>query len=89
MSPSATLSLQWLDSDDKIIDGEKFSISGIQGPSNKVMLTSRLLFDRLLTSHTGVYKCVSFLTIPGTDVYNYSVNETIRVSVESKFCMTL
>ena len=84
MSPSSTLSVQWLDPDGRVVDGDSFSISGSQGPSNDIVLTSRLSFNTLLTSHTGVYTCRSLLTIPGTDIYNHSMNETIFVSVKCK-----
>ena len=81
LSPLSTLSVQWLDPNGGIIDGDRFNISGTRGPSTENMLTSRLTFHNLLTSQSGEYICRSLLTIPGTNVSNYAVDGSYFVQV--------
>lgn len=82
LSPLSTLSVQWLGPDGRVVDGDGFIINGIQGPSNTIMLTSRLTFVSLLPSQTGEYTCRSLLTIPDTEVTNHTVDATITVEVK-------
>lgn len=86
LSPMSTLSVQWLDPDGSVIDGDGFSVSGTQGPSSDIVFTSRLTFLNLLTSQSGHYICRSLLTIPGTGISNYPVDSSFFVEVnrESK-----
>ena len=48
------------------------------------MVTSRLQFKHLLTSQAGEYTCRTFLSIPSTQILNYSVVEMFTVTVRRK-----
>ena len=81
---SSTLTIQWLNPDgNAITTGNGFTISGTQGPSNDISLTSRLTFSTLLTSQAGLYTCRTLLTIPGT-VVDHSVEYNFAVTVKRK-----
>ena len=82
----STLSVQWLDPDGIVVDGDGFNISGMQGPSNDVLFTSRLTFLNLLTSQSGQYICRSRMSIPGTDISSYPIDSSflVEVNCESK-----
>ena len=86
LSPMSTLSVQWLDPDGSVVDGDGFRISGTRGPSSDTVFTSRLTFLNLLTSQSGQYICRSMLTIPGTGIINYPVGSSffVEVNCESK-----
>ena len=82
LSQASTLSVQWVDPNGNvIISGDDFSISGTQGPSSDVIITSRLTFNSLTTSQAGLYICRTFLTIPGT-VVNYQVEYRFTVTIK-------
>ena len=82
---SSTLSVQWLDSDGNLItDGDGLIITGSQGPSNDISLTSRLTFNSLLTSQAGLYTCRTLLTIPGT-VVDHPVEYNFTVAVKREY----
>ena len=51
LSSSSTISVQWLGPDGLEISGRSFSITGSEGPTYDVIVTSRLIFNSLLTSH--------------------------------------
>ena len=85
LNPASTLTVQWLNPEGNITNGDDFSISGTQGPSSEVSITSRLTFNNILmTSQAGLYTCRTLLTIPGT-VVNHEVeyNFTVTVKCES------
>ena len=85
LNPASTLTVQWLDPEgDMITSGGDFSISGTQGPSSDVSITSRLTFNSLTTSQAGLYTCRTFLTIPGT-VDNHKVEYNFTVAVKCGF----
>ena len=77
----STLSVQWLDPNGSVVDGDSFSISGTPGPSSDIILTSRLSFLNLLTSQSGEYRCRSLLSIPGTGISNHHVKGSFFVEV--------
>ena len=84
LNPASTLSVQWLDPNGNVImRGDDFSISGTQGPSSDVNITSRLTFNSLTTSQAGLYTCRTFLTIPGTGIdHQVEYNFTVTVKCE-------
>ena len=85
LSPMSTLTLQWLDSEGNLItSGDSLTITGSQGPSNDISLTSRLTFNSLLTSQAGLYTCRTLLTIPGT-VIDHPVEHNFTVAVKREY----
>ena len=85
LNPASTLSVQWLDPDGNVImRGDDFSISGTQGPSSDVNITSGLTFNSLTTSQAGLYTCRTFLTIPGT-VVSHQVEYNFTVTVKCEY----
>ena len=85
LSEESTLTVQWVDLEENVItSGDDFSISGTQGPSRDVNITSRLTFNSLTTSQAGLYTCRTFLTIPGTVIdHQVEYNFTVTVKCES------
>lgn len=86
LSSTSTLSVQWVDPDGSVVDGDQnsFSITGMQGPSNDAILTSRLTFLNILTSQSGQYTCRSLLTVPGTSINNHPIDGSFLVEVNCK-----
>ena len=84
LNPSSTLTLQWLDPDGiQITSGDRFTISGNQGPSRHFNITSRLTFNSLYTSQAGIYTCRTLLTITGT-IVDHTVTHNFTVTVKCK-----
>ena len=81
----STLTVQWLDPDGRIVDGDSFRVNGAQGPSSDVVLTSKLTFLNLSTSQSGQYTCRSLLTIPGTSISNHPVHSSFSVEVNCEY----
>ena len=68
----------------KFLDVASLYITGSEGPTNDVIVTSRLIFNSLLTSQAGEYTCRTLMTIPGTEILNHTVDATFTVIVKCK-----
>ena len=86
LSSLTAISVQWLGPNGSEISGDKFNIV-TEGSENGAVLISRLIFNNLLTSQAGDYTCRTALTIPGTDILNYTVNATFTLAVKCKLVM--
>ena len=84
LSSSTTISILWLDSNGLEVSGNQSTNMSSEGSANNDMVTNRLSFDSLLTSQAGEYTCKTAMTIPGTDILNYTVDETFIVTVKCK-----
>ena len=86
LSSLTTISIQWLDSSGlKISGGDQAINISSEGSANDAIVTSRLVFNSLLTSQAGEYTCRTSMTIPGTDIFNYTVNEAFTITVKCRF----
>ena len=86
LSSSTTISIQWLEPSGLEISGGDQAINiSSEGSANDVTVTSSLVFNSLLTSQAGEYTCRTSMTIPGTDIFNYTVDETFTIAVKCKF----
>lgn len=63
-----------------------FTITSVQESKNVV--TSRLLFNSLMTSQAGEYTCRTLLSIPNIDVFHHAVDQILTVVIECKSLFT-
>ena len=86
LSSSSMISIQWLGPDGlEVSEENQFIITSSEESTNDIVVTSSLIFNSLLTSQAGEYTCRTSMTIPGTDVLNYTVDQTFIVSVKCKW----
>ena len=85
LSSLTTISIQWLDPSGLEISGDQTINISSEGSANDDIVTSALVFDSLLTSQAGEYTCRTAMTIPGTDIFNYTVDEAFTVTVKCKY----
>lgn len=74
------LEVVWLDSEGNIASTEESKEFNVAGSSNTTAtsLISQLNFNALRISHTGVYTCLTNMTIP-------DVNKTVSISVTCEY----
>ena len=85
LSSLTIISIQWFDPNGLEILGSDQAINiSSEGSANDPIITSRLIFNSLLTSQAGEYTCRSSMTIPGTDIFNYTVDEAFTITVKCK-----
>lgn len=85
LSSLTTISIQWLDPSGLEISGDQAINISSEGSANDDIVTSALVFNSLLTSQAGEYTCRTVMTIPGTDIFNYTVDEAFTVTVKCKY----
>ena len=86
LSSLTIISIDWFDPSGLEILGSDQAINiSSEGSTNDATITSRLIFNSLLTSQAGEYTCRSLMTIPGTDIFNYTVDEAFTIAVKCKF----
>ena len=84
LSSLTTISIQWLDPSGLEISGDQAINVNSSGSANDVIVTSRLIFNSLLTSQAGEYTCRTSMSIPGTEIFNYTVDEVFPIKVKCK-----
>lgn len=80
------LEVVWLDSEGNIASTEESKEFNVAGSSNTTAtsLISQLNFNALRISHTGVYTCLTNMTIPDV-VTDHQVNKTVSISVTCEY----
>ncbi len=84
LSSLTSISIQWLDPGGLEISEDRTIIVNSSESANDAIVTSRLIFNSLLTSQAGEYTCRTSMTIPGTDIFNYTVDEAFSITVKCK-----
>ena len=85
LSSLTIISIEWFDPNGLEILGSDQAINiSSEGSANDPIITSRLIFNSLLTSQAGEYTCRSSMTIPATDIFNYTVDEAFIITVKCK-----
>lgn len=85
LSSLTTIFIQWLDSTSGLeISGDQAINVNSSGSANDAIITSRLIFNSLLTSQAREYTCRTSMSIPGTEIFNYTVDEVFPITVKCK-----